>query len=34
VFYYDFVASRATTILNDVIEYLKIKEKKLSKVIK
>lgn len=34
VFCYDFVASRATTILNDVIEYLKTKEKKLSKVIK
>ena len=34
VFYYDFVASRATTILNDVIEYLKTKEKTLSRVIK
>lgn len=34
VLFYDFVASRATTILNDVIEYLKSKEKKLSKVIK
>ena len=34
VFFYDFVASRATTILNDVIEYLDKKEKKLSKVIK
>jgi inorganic pyrophosphatase/exopolyphosphatase len=34
VFYYDFVASRATTILNDVIEYLKKREMKLSRVIK
>lgn len=32
VFYYEFVASRATTILNDVIEYLKTSEYKLSKV--
>ena len=34
VYYYDFVASRATTILNDVIEYLRVKEMKLSRVIK